>query len=219
MFRPREQNCIGEHLTTMPRKLKVFQTSQGFFDLAIAAPSMKAALEAWGASSNLFHQGFAKESEDDAMIAAAMAKPGIVLRRPVGSSSAYKEHADLPSAASLDARPHKEKAKARKAASAKPSKRNEKSEREAAAKYEKEERQREKQRAKEEAEAAKAREKRNAAVEKAQTALLQAEASHEEKADALAKDLEAIQRRVEAEEERWRKLKERLDADLRKAKD
>jgi hypothetical protein len=33
---------------------------QGFYDLAIAAPSMNAALEAWGASSNLFHQGFAK---------------------------------------------------------------------------------------------------------------------------------------------------------------
>jgi len=31
----------------MVRKLKVYQTSQGFFDLVIAAPSMKAALEAW----------------------------------------------------------------------------------------------------------------------------------------------------------------------------
>jgi hypothetical protein len=203
----------------MARKLKVFQTSQGFFDLAIAAPSMKAALEAWGASSNLFHQGFAKESEEDAVIAAAMAKPGIVLRRPVGSSSAFKEHAELPSAASLDARPRKEKAKAMKAASEKPSKRDEKSEREAVAKYAKEERQREKQRAKEEAKAAKAREKRNAAVEKAQTALLQAEAEHEEKADALAKDMEAVQRRVEAEEERWRTHKGRLEADLQKAKD
>jgi colicin import membrane protein len=40
----------------MPRKLKVYQTSLGFFDLAIAAPSMKAALEAWGAGSNLFHE-------------------------------------------------------------------------------------------------------------------------------------------------------------------
>jgi hypothetical protein len=65
----------------MPRKLKTYQTSQGFYDLAIAAPSMKAALEAWGASSNLFHQGFAKESEDSKVIAAAMAKPGIVMRR------------------------------------------------------------------------------------------------------------------------------------------
>jgi len=29
----------------MPRKLKTYLTSQGFYDLAIAAPSMKAALE------------------------------------------------------------------------------------------------------------------------------------------------------------------------------
>ena len=47
----------------MARKLKTYQTSLGFFDLAIAAPSMKAALKAWGADSNLFHQGAAKESD------------------------------------------------------------------------------------------------------------------------------------------------------------
>src|SRR5258708_3643510 len=45
----------------MAKKLKTYQTSLGFFDLAIAAPSMKAALEAWGADSNLFHQGAATE--------------------------------------------------------------------------------------------------------------------------------------------------------------
>ena len=72
----------------MPRKLKVYQTSLGFFDLAIAAPSMKAALEAWGAGSNLFHQGVAKESDDRKIIDAAMEKPGIILRRPVGSERA-----------------------------------------------------------------------------------------------------------------------------------
>ena len=66
----------------MPRKLKVYQTSQGFFDLAVAAPSMKAALEAWGASRNLFHQGFAKQSDDSEVIAVSMAKPGVVLKRP-----------------------------------------------------------------------------------------------------------------------------------------
>ena len=53
----------------MARKLKTYQTSLGFFDLAIAAPSMKAALEAWGADSNLFHQGAAKESDDPDVIA------------------------------------------------------------------------------------------------------------------------------------------------------
>ena len=46
----------------MVRKLKTYQASLGFFDMAIAAPSMKAALEAWGADSNLFHQGVAKEA-------------------------------------------------------------------------------------------------------------------------------------------------------------
>ncbi|EIG61269.1 hypothetical protein Bra1253DRAFT_06098 [Bradyrhizobium sp. WSM1253] len=54
----------GGRIGPMARKLKTYQTSLGFFDLAIAAPSMKAALEAWGADSNLFHQGAAKESHD-----------------------------------------------------------------------------------------------------------------------------------------------------------
>ena len=45
----------------MARKLKTYQTSLGFFDIAIAVPSMKAALDAWGSKSNLFHQGFASE--------------------------------------------------------------------------------------------------------------------------------------------------------------
>jgi hypothetical protein len=80
----------------MASKLKTYQTSLGFFDLAIAAPSMKAALEAWGADSNLFHQGAAKESDDPDIIAATMAKPGVVLRRPVGSDRPFSEHAELP---------------------------------------------------------------------------------------------------------------------------
>jgi len=56
----------------------------GFFEQAIAAPSMKATLEAWGADSNLFHQGVAKESHDPD-VTAATAKPGVVLKHPVGS--------------------------------------------------------------------------------------------------------------------------------------
>ena len=49
----------GGRIRLMAKKLKTYQTSLGFFDQAIAAPSMKAALEAWGADSNLFHQGAA----------------------------------------------------------------------------------------------------------------------------------------------------------------
>jgi hypothetical protein len=80
----------------MARKLKTYQTSLGFFDLAIAAPSMKSALEAWGADSNLFHQGAAKESADPEVIAATLKKPGVVLRRPVGSDGSFGERAELP---------------------------------------------------------------------------------------------------------------------------
>jgi colicin import membrane protein len=80
----------------MPRKLKTYQASLGFFDLAVAAPSMKAALEAWGSKTNHFHQGFAKESDDPEIIAATMAQPGVVLRRAVGSSGSFTEHPELP---------------------------------------------------------------------------------------------------------------------------
>src|SRR5438105_15536103 len=80
----------------MARKLKTYQTSLGFFDEAIAAPSMKAALEAWGTKTNLFHQGVAKEVDDPEVIAATMRKPGVILRRPVGSNGPFKEHADTP---------------------------------------------------------------------------------------------------------------------------
>src|SRR6516164_8367731 len=80
----------------MARKLKTYQSSLGFFDLAVAAPSMKAALEAWGANSNLFHDGASKQSEDPDVIAATMAAPGVVLKRAVGSSGPFKEHAELP---------------------------------------------------------------------------------------------------------------------------
>src|SRR6201995_4060703 len=101
----------------MTRKLKTYQTSLGFFEQAIAAPSMKAALEAWGADSNLFHQGAAKESTDPDVIAATMAKPGVVLKRPVGSGGPFGEHAELPKTLGHDERKnpaHKPSAKAKK---------------------------------------------------------------------------------------------------------
>ena len=91
----------------MARKLKTYQTSLGFFDQAIAAPSMKAALEAWGADSNLFHQGAAKESDDPDVIAATMKKPGVVLKRPVGSDGPFSEHAELPTDLGDSGRPTK----------------------------------------------------------------------------------------------------------------
>jgi hypothetical protein len=86
----------------MARKLKTYQTALGFFDLAIAAPSMAAALRAWGSDTNLFQQGFAKETGDPAIVAATLAQPGVVLRRPVGSEGAFSEHAELPKELPVD---------------------------------------------------------------------------------------------------------------------
>lgn len=77
------------------KELKTYRASVGFFDLAIAAPSMKAAPEAWGSNTNLFHQGVAKQVADPEVVA-AMSKQGLVLKRPVGLSGPFKEHASVP---------------------------------------------------------------------------------------------------------------------------
>ena len=77
--------------------------------MAIAAPSMKAALKVWGAGSNLFHQGVAKESSDPDVIAATMSKPGVVLRRPVGSEAPFSEYPDLPTQLADDEPRHRPK--------------------------------------------------------------------------------------------------------------
>jgi len=79
----------------MPRKLKVFRAHLGFYDTIVAAPSQKAALEAWGAGANEFHQGFAAQTEDPDLVAAAREKPGIVLRRQFGTKGPFKSEARL----------------------------------------------------------------------------------------------------------------------------
>jgi colicin import membrane protein len=201
----------------MPRKLKTYQTSQGFFDLAIAAPSMKAALEAWGAGLNLFREGFAKESDDSHVIAATMAKPGIVLRRPVGSNKPFREHSELPTAASLDAHVREPKPPRTKARPSQERKVDEKAERAAAAAFEKEERKREQRRQREETAAEKLRARRKVAIEKAETALAEARRDHDERSALIEKAREAAVHRAEEEDKRWQKVKTRLEASLRKS--
>jgi hypothetical protein len=201
----------------MPRKLKTYQTSQGFYDLAVATPSMKAALEAWGSKQNLFHQGFAKETDDGEVVAAAMAKPGIVLRRPVGSDQPFREHADLPTMESLDSRPRK-RTVPRGQKTPKAVKTDEKGTRQAALAYERERERRERQRQKEETAAARARARRHAAVSNAEAALESARREHEASAAKIAKDRAAIEQRAEEEEARWDKVRERLEAALHNAK-
>ena len=62
----------------MPR-LKVFCATSGFHDSIVAAPSRPAALKAWGARTDLFSMGVARQVTDPKLIKQALAKPGEVI--------------------------------------------------------------------------------------------------------------------------------------------
>ena len=203
----------------MARKLKVFQTSLGFFDQAIAAPSMRAALEAWGADSNLFHQGAAKETTDPDVVEATMAKPGVVLRRPVGSSGPFTEHAALPTDLGNDKARRKQQSRPPKSKKQPPAKTDEKAARKAAQEYEKTERQRESERRKEEASRGKDRRRREQAIAKAKAALDKAEAEHDSITGAIEAERAAMEKRSQAEDSRWGAQKLKLEAALRRARE
>ena len=66
-------------------KLKVFRTASGFHDSYVAAPSRKAALEAWGAGTDLFSAGAAELVTDPALTEEPLANPGKVIKRVRGS--------------------------------------------------------------------------------------------------------------------------------------
>jgi colicin import membrane protein len=203
----------------MARKLKTYQTSLGFFDLAIAAPSMKAALQAWGAETNLFHQGFAKETDDPAIVAATLAKPGVVLRRPVGSDGAFSEHAELPKDLAIEKveeRTAKPRAKTKEPPAQKV---DDKAAREAALAFEREQKRREHERQKKETAREKERKRREQAIAKAEAALEEAKRDHETKVQELERDRAALDRRAQAEDARWEKQKEELETVLRRARD
>jgi hypothetical protein len=108
-----------------PKQLKVFRTPIGFHDAYVAAPSQKAAMEAWGSDKDLFSRGEAERVTDPALTAEPLASPGLVIKRLRGTaaehmaalpddapprkppraktSSGKKEQAPRPSRAELDA--------------------------------------------------------------------------------------------------------------------
>ena len=180
----------------MAPRLKVFRTHLGFYDVIVAVPSQKAALEAWGAGSNLFAHGFASVVTEPELIEAALRKPGVVLKRQFGSKGEFSEsveslHAPKASAeeaAAQRARRTQDRAAAEEAA---------RSAREAAKEQEREERRSARQRREEEGQLARRREQeeREAAKVEAQenAARLrreEREAAAEEKA--LREELRAL---------------------------
>jgi hypothetical protein len=69
-------------------KLKVFSMAAGFHDAVVAAPSQKAALKAWGTTTDLFAAGRACVVENEALIAQALAQPGVVVKVARGDEAA-----------------------------------------------------------------------------------------------------------------------------------
>jgi colicin import membrane protein len=198
----------------MARKLKTYQTSIGFFDLAIAAPSMKAAAEAWGSKTDVFNKGFAKQTDDPAIVAATMARPGVVLRRPVGSNEPFSEDAKLPHIP-ID------KVKERRAKRKEPPahKADDKAARDAALAFVREQKRRDSARRIEEAAREKKRKRQEQEIAKTERALEKASKYHEAKLEKIENDRAALDRRAQAEEAAWEKQKEKLETALRRARD
>jgi hypothetical protein len=71
----------------MPRALKVFRTPIGFHDAYVAAPTKKAALEAWGSTHDLFARGIAEIVTDPALTEEPLASPGKVIKRSRGTTA------------------------------------------------------------------------------------------------------------------------------------
>lgn len=83
----------SQHMTAKSKparktgRLKVFMTQIGFHNWLVAAPSQKAALEAWDVKENLFAIGSAQVVTDAECIALAMKTPGVPV--PVDAAHAF----------------------------------------------------------------------------------------------------------------------------------
>ena len=111
----------------MPRKLKVFRTSTGFHDAYVAAPSRKAALEAWGSDADLFARGVAEEVTDAKLTAEPRKRPGEVIKLSRGDLSAQlKALGPRKKSAKAKTEAPEEAAKPRKAARPRPPPRRDK---------------------------------------------------------------------------------------------
>lgn len=148
-----------------------------------------------------------------------MAKPGVVLRRPVGTDRPFSEHAELPTDLGGGG-PTKAARKSKGPKAKKPSSRpvDKAAERKAALAFEKEEKRRQLEQAKEETARQKDRERRQQAIDKAQAALDKAAQEHVKRAAVIEAEVEALEKRSQAEKACWDKEKERLEATLRRAR-
>ena len=75
----------------MAKTPKVYAAEiDGLNEWIVAAPNQADALAALGVGQNLFAQGLAHPTDDPAAKKAALAAPGVALRRPKGSKAEFK---------------------------------------------------------------------------------------------------------------------------------
>ena len=101
-------------IVARPTKLKVFRMPIGFHDAYVAAPSQKAAVEAWGSEKDVFARGEAELVTDPALMEEPLASPGKIVKRLRGTA---EEQIAALGASEPDA---KAPAKTKKAAKPKP---------------------------------------------------------------------------------------------------
>ncbi|MEY9120528.1 cell envelope biogenesis protein TolA [Bradyrhizobium yuanmingense] len=141
---------------------------------------MKAALEARGAGSNLFHQGVAKETDDADVVAATMSKPGVVLKAHGGIERPLRRAFRSPVRRGIRREPDSAGKKSTEAGEGAAPNISEREARKAAADFDKEQKRREAERRREEA--ARERQRRERATAKAKAALDKAQREHDKKA-------------------------------------
>lgn len=145
-----------------------------------------------------------------------MAKPGVVLKRPAGSSGRFGEHAELPDLEKAGASKKGRRTEPKKLAVPNISVEDG---RKAAAEFEREEKRRDAQSRKEEAAREKERARREKLVAKAQGALDAAQREHEERSKSLIAERAAIENKIEAENARWERVQEKLKGALQRARE
>jgi hypothetical protein len=205
----------------MPRQLKSYVTTNGFFELAVAAPSMKAAIETWGASPDIFQRGYASVTTEPSIVKATMNKPGVVLKRGVGVGGAFKEDAELPKISLLKTatgeRAAHNSATSGKSAPAKSKKDDPSAQKQASQLYELAQQQREREKARVADLERKASIRRQRSIAKTEAALAKAGERHDKRRSVIERKRAQLESSARREDERWSEEKRRLEDSVREA--
>lgn len=89
------------------QKLKVFRMTVGFHDAFVAAPTKKAAAEAWGTDMRVFAHKEAELVTDPILTRAPLANPGKVIKRLRGTASEQLAALDVETRSERPAKPDK----------------------------------------------------------------------------------------------------------------